>query len=132
MAVPNKDHPLSGGLPLAIDGLTATIQGEDTLTTIAARYTEPNTSTPRWIVTPGQIIEANGPARILQPGVTVTVQGKDGPVPYPVGPGASFAQIAEDVGITLAELAAQEALYAVEGLLTPGRPLAVPEFRYTT
>lgn len=132
VAVPNQDHPLSAGLPLTIDGLTYTIQGEETLTTIAARYTEPGTSAARWMVTPGQIIEANGSARILQPGMTVTVQGKDGPVTYPIGPGASFAQIAADVGITLAELAAQDDLYDVSGLLTPGRPLAVPEFTYKT
>ncbi len=132
VAVPNQDHSLSAGLPLAIDGLTYTIQSGDTLTTIAARYTEPDTSAPHWKVMPGQIIEANGPARILQPGVIVTLRGKDGPVDYTTGPGDSFEQIATNVGITLTELAAQEAVYAIEGLLTPGRPLIVPEFTYTT
>ncbi len=136
VALPNQDHGLSPDLDLSIADLSYTIQAKDTLTTIADRYSD-SAAPAHWTTTPAAVIEANGQARILQPGVTFTIEGKDKDgkmiqVTVTTGPGDSFAAIAESVGITLSELAVQSVLYSIAGLLSPAQPLAVPTIAYTT
>jgi LysM repeat protein len=128
VALPNQDHDLGAGLALKIAGLTYTLQGGDTLSKVAARYT----SAPRWATTESALIVANGAARVLVPGVAFTVQGKDGPLAYTTAPGDSFQSIAGAAGIALAELAQQTVLYGIDGLLAPARTLDIPTLAYTT
>jgi len=132
VAVPNQEHQLSPAIKVSIEELAYTIQAEDTLATIATRYSDPDTSAPRWTTTPAQFIESNGKARVLQPNVNFTVQGKDGPVDYTTCPGDSFQNIADTVGIELSNLASQSVLYTIERLLTPAQWLSVPPISYTT
>ena len=131
VALPNQDHALTAALALSIAGLTYTLQGGDTLTKVAARYTDP-ASAARWTTTESALITANGAARVLQPNVSFTVQGKDGPVPIVTAPGDSFQSIADRAQITLDALAAQTVLYGIAGLLMPAQVLAIPTLAYTT
>lgn len=132
IALPNQDHPLTAATELSIAGLAYTVQAGDTLTAIAARYSDPHTAAPRWATTPAQLILANGPARVLQPGVTLTLQGQQGTQSYTTGPGDSFAQIAATLGIGLDKLAAQPVLYGAQGLLASAAALSLPSISYTS
>lgn len=128
VALPNQDHHLGAGIALNVAGLTYTLQGGDTLTRVAARYT----SAPRWATTEAKLIVTNGAARVLMPGVAFTVQGKDGPLAYTTAPGDSFQSIADAAKITLDALAQQTVLYGIDGLLAPAQTLDIPTLAYTT
>ncbi|MBV9774528.1 MAG: LysM peptidoglycan-binding domain-containing protein, partial [Gemmatimonadetes bacterium] len=131
VALPNQDHPLGPALSLTLTGLTYTLQGGDTLTKVATRYTDP-AAAPRWKTTEAALIEGNGAARVLQPGVSFTVQGKNGPFPYTTVAGDSFQRIADEAEIPLDTLAQQTVLYGIPGLLAPAQTLAIPALAYTT
>lgn len=135
VALPNQDHGLTAANRLAIAGLTSTLQANDTLTTVAARYSDPSAGAAgaaRWTTTPSSLVLANADARVLQAGVTLDLEGASGPVDYPTQPGDSFAAIARSLDITLDELALQPGLTTAEGLLTPAGSLAIPVIAYTT
>lgn len=131
VAVPNQGHPLSPALPLTVPVPAHAIQGGDTLASVAAQYTDPATS-PRWATTPESLVLANGDARVLLAGVELQLVGKDGPVTYPTGPGAFFRRIADDIGVSLENLAKQASLYDAQNLLAPATQLAVPPLAYRT
>ncbi|MBB4952054.1 LysM repeat protein [Agrobacterium vitis] len=131
IVVPNADYDLNSGLSLSLVGLSSVIQASDTLTTIADRYSDPDIQDSRWSITAADLISvANGDARILQAGVTLTLTISGKAVPYTTPPGASFNQIAADNGITLSELSAQTSLYDLAGLLTPTTVIAIPDIAY--
>ncbi|HEX8127529.1 MAG TPA: LysM peptidoglycan-binding domain-containing protein, partial [Pyrinomonadaceae bacterium] len=129
IAEPNLTHGLTGGNVFTLSGLRYTVQGKDTLQSIATRYSD-SAATPRWQTTPANLIITNAALNtLIQPNVTINITGKP---PYVTQPGDSFASIAANNGITLAQLSQQQSLYGVDGLLAPSIILSIPDIAYTT
>ncbi len=126
VAVPNQDHPLAPSLGITIPPLVYSIQNKDTLTGIAALFSDSN-SPSRWTTQAADLIVANGPARILQPNVSLTISGKT----YITIAGDSFDSVAEAFDISLTDLSQQTVLYGMDNLLTPAQQTTVPEIQYT-
>ncbi|HVZ37960.1 MAG TPA: peptidoglycan-binding protein [Candidatus Kapabacteria bacterium] len=133
IATPNLTHALSANKPLSLEGLTYTLQKDNSLTTVAARYTDPAASNKRWQTTPASIIIANALfSTMIAPGVEITVTVKTKPVKYVTLPGDSFQSIATSVGLSLQELADQSSLYGMTNLLVPSVTITIPSIAYTT
>jgi hypothetical protein len=127
VAVPNQDHQLTGNLPITLPPLSYAVQSTDTLNSIAARFSDADSS-PRWTTTPAQLIVANGPARILLPDIALTINSKN----YTTLPGDSFQSVAEAVGLDLSVLAQQTVLYSIQPLLISTSQMVVPAIAYKT
>src|SRR5207253_7951513 len=97
------------------------------LNSIAARFSDTN-STPRWTTTPTQLIVANGPARILLPDITLTINSKN----YTTIAGDSFQSVADAFGMDLSVLAQQTVLYGMQPLLISASQMVVPAITYKT
>ena len=135
IAVPNADYPLRAGLALTLTGLATTIQAGDTLTAIAARYSSPSgqeAGKATWLTSPAGLVTANPDARILQPGVALSLTVNGTPTPYLTRPGDSFRSIADSLGIGLDDLSQQTSLYSQTGLLIPALTIALPDIAYRT
>lgn len=129
IAVPNLTHALTGGNVFTLDGLQYTVQKNDTLQTIAARYSD-TAGTPRWQTTPAGLIVENATLNtLILPNATVNVAGK---APYVTRAGDSFNSIAASLGITLSQLSAEQSLYNLSGLLAPSDIISIPDIAYTT
>lgn len=127
VAVPNQDHQLTPGTPITLPPLTYSIQSKDTLASIADLFSDSN-ATPRWTTTPAQLILANGPARILLPGITLTVNSQT----YTTQPGDSFQSVADAFKMDLTTLSQQTALYGAQPLLVSSSQMLIPALAYKT
>jgi hypothetical protein len=127
VAVPNQDHPLAPSLAISIPPLVYSIQNKDTLTGIATLFSDSN-SPSRWTTQAADLIVANGPARILQPNVSLTISGKT----YITIAGDSFDSVAAAFGISLTDLSQQTVLYGMDNLLAPAQQMSIPAIQYTT
>jgi hypothetical protein len=127
VAVPNQDHQLTPNLSITLPPSSYAIQSTDTLNSIAAQFSDTNSS-PRWTTTPAQLISANGTARILLPGISLTINSKT----YTTVPGDSFQSIADAFAITLPALAQQTILYNTRPLLVSASQMIVPGITYKT
>ncbi len=141
IATPNLAHALSAGKPLSLQGLFYTVQSRpaggapasDTLSAIAARYSDPATGAKRWETTPAGLILANAAlSNLILSGVTVTVTVGGEERSYLTTPGDSFATIAAGTGLTIDELAGQGSLYGMNNLLAATVSMAIPPIAYTT
>ncbi|KPC60172.1 LysM peptidoglycan-binding domain-containing protein [Streptomyces chattanoogensis] len=129
VAAAAADHPLEPGRTVTVNGLAGTVQRDETVTAVAKRYSD-RTGSPRWTVGPASLIEASKDVHgLVAPGQRVTV-GAAGPVI--TEPGDSFTRVADRLGITVAQLAADAGTQAQHGLLTPGTALTLPGIGYTT
>lgn len=131
VALANQDHVLTPATRLALVGLTATVQANDAVRTVAARFSDP--ATRRWTTTPASIVTGNAAARVLLANVKILLVNGDGEtVDYVTSPGDSFAAIAAALAISIDALAAQDELLDAKGLLAPAAALAIPTLAYTT
>ncbi len=129
VATPNATHPLAGGVPLTLRGVAYVVQAGDSLTAIAARYSE-RSEDPRWTTSPAELILANRDARgLLAPGATVTL---DSGATYTTRAGDSFALLAAGLKITPEALSRQTSLYPRTDLLAAALTLSVPDIAYRT
>ncbi|MDQ3933509.1 MAG: LysM peptidoglycan-binding domain-containing protein [Actinomycetota bacterium] len=127
VAAPNLAHPLTAGKPLNIAGATYTVQQQDSLQAVAARYTD--TENPvRWVVDPAQVALAN---QALQGLVSAGVEVELGGATYRTDAGESFASLAAALGTTVELLAADAALQQRKDLLAPAVVVGIPTFAYT-
>lgn len=132
ISVPNADYDLNQGAVLNIAGLTDTIQTGDTLSTIASRYSDPDTGNSRWSTSASALITSNGDARILQTNVKLNLTINGEATIYTTVPGDSFNQIANACGITLEQLAQQSSLWETPALLTAATTILIAPISYTT
>ena len=126
VVAPNATLPLRTGAELPLSGIAATVQAGESLAAVAGRYSD-REPTPRWRTSPEAVILANAEARgLVAPGAKIELGG----VSYTTMPGDSFALVAAGLGVAVAKLAAQAALYPRTDLLVPAQPLAVPPLAY--
>lgn len=132
VVLPNKNHAMSGGIIISINGLTYSIQGNDTLDAIATKYSDPSDTAKRWITTAQQIIVNNPIARVIQANVQLVLKDKDNnDVNYTTSAGDNFQHIAEYLGIDVEALSNQSVLYDKQ-MLSATTELSVPDIAYTT
>jgi LysM repeat protein len=116
----NLTVPLAAGSVLSISDLQWVVQSGDTLDAICARYKSTTGASAE------TLIFANPLIRSIAQGVTVTVDSTS----VRTGPGETFTSLAEELGITLEELAASSVIATQKGLLLPGTVLSVPTLDY--
>lgn len=124
----NLSAPLAAGNTLTLAGITYAVQSGDSLSSIAALYSD-NAVPARFTTTPAALITANGGAtNLIQAGVTVT----NGDDIYVTMAGDSFLSIAGGLNISLADLGGLTGLYGRTDLLMPSVSMAVPAIAYET
>lgn len=130
VATPNLSHALSPGKTLYVGGLTYTVQKGDTLSAIAAAYSDPSTPA-RWTTSAAALVVQNaGVHGLVAGGVTVTYPGVA--TPYTTRSGDAFDDVAAALGVAVPALAAQTSLQTQPGLLSPAVPIAIPDIAYET
>lgn len=144
VAEPNRDTPLSPDVELTIGLLHApddqtpgalnyTIQAADTLSTIAARYTDPAETGPkRWRMTESALILANSQTRILNAGVEVIVLVGLEYRAYVTEGGDRLGDVAAGLSLTIEQLALSPEIYGLERLLRPSASMNLAGFTYRT
>ncbi|MDK9722643.1 MAG: LysM peptidoglycan-binding domain-containing protein [Rhodospirillales bacterium] len=124
VATPNQKHLLTPGIVLTTPVLGATVQNGDTMTAIAARFSDPAASNKRWQTTVSDLITANWQSRIIRAGETVST--------YTTAPGESFQSIGAALGMTADQLAQLPAIASSATLLISAEPVSVAPISYTT
>lgn len=128
---PNGSFPLQSAATLTLPLKPYTLQQGATLDKVAAAYSDSDSS-PRWSTSAEQLINENGESPVLAPGteVSLTIDGE--PKSVTISLGMTFNGLAKAFGIDLPELAQQESLYGMNGLLRQGMPLLLPALAYQT
>ncbi|SDG68452.1 LysM peptidoglycan-binding domain-containing protein [Paraburkholderia phenazinium] len=124
IASPNQNHALSAAKILTTPPLAYTVQSADTLTGIAARFSDGTDKPARWQTTVSSLITANWTARIIQPGVAIDS--------YTTVAGDSFESIGKALGMNADQLAQVPAIASSTKLLTPAAPMSVAPIAYTS
>lgn len=130
IVAPNVTFPLVPGATLTLPLKPYTLQQGDTLSGVAAAYTD-TAATPRWQTKAQQLIETNGNTPAIKPGATVTLTiDKQAPRTVVAELGMTFNGLAAAFDIDLPTLAGESALYDMNGLLRQGVPLILPVLSY--
>ncbi|OLF54324.1 LysM peptidoglycan-binding domain-containing protein, partial [Pseudomonas chlororaphis] len=128
---PNAESALSAGLSLNIPLPAYTLQSADTLARVAGLWSDSATPA-RWQTTAAGLILANGYSTVIAAGQVISLPVGQDIHQCTTGPGETFNSLADTLGVDLATLARDSALYDMAGLLLPGQPLLLPNLAYQT
>ncbi|WP_267268205.1 hypothetical protein [Pseudomonas protegens] len=128
---PNAEVALSDGLSLDIPLPAYTLQSGDTLAKVAAAWSDSSVPA-RWSTSASGLILANGNSLVIAANQVISLPVGNDIHQCTTGPGETFNSLARTLGVTLAQLAQDSALYAMPGLLLAGQPLLLPNLAYRT
>lgn len=128
---PNAEAALSDGLNLAIALPPYTLQSGDTLAGVARAWSD-SAVPARWSTSAAGLILANGNSTVIAANQVISLPVGNDIHQYTTGPGETFDSLARALGVDLATLARDSALYDLTGLLIPGQPLLLPTLAYQT
>jgi len=129
----NLGYPLAADKKIVLGDIRHTIQASDTLSVVAARYSDDAASDKRWETTAASLITGNADQNnVILAGKTIELKVGVTSMTYTTKSGDSFTSLAVAFGITIDALSKETALYDMEGLLAPGIVLPIPPISYTT
>ena len=122
----NKNHPLTGGKNLSVEGVKYQVQDSQSLNAIANLY---SSNTALSILQ----IENNQSEQMIQPNVTFTIEKEEGNISYTTKSGDTIGIILEDLQaeqVSLEQLV--QTIQDLNNILIPLSILEIPPITYTT